>query len=40
MTEAAADFGFVNGWIQDFGAADPKLAFLGENMPAAHGTIA
>ena len=40
VTEAAADFGFENGWIQDFGAADPKLAFLGENMPAAHGTIA
>lgn len=40
VTEAAADFGFENGWIQDFGAADPKLAFLGENMSAAHGTIA
>ena len=39
VTEAAADFGFENGWIQGFGAADPKLAFLGENMPAAHGTV-
>ena len=39
VTEAAADFGFENGWTQDFGAADPKLAFLGENMSAAHGTV-
>ena len=39
VTEAAADFGFENGWIQGFGAADPKLALLGENMPAAHGTV-
>ena len=39
VTEAAADFGFANGWIQGFGAADPKLALLGENMPAAHGVV-
>ena len=39
VTEAAADFGFSNGWIQGFGAADPKLALLGENMPAAHGAV-
>lgn len=39
VTEAAADFGFENGWIQGFGAADPKLAFLGENMGADHGTV-
>ena len=39
VTEAAADFGFENGWIQGFGAADPKLALLGENMPAAHGAV-
>lgn len=39
VTEAAADFGFENGWTQGFGAADPKLAFLGENMSAAHGTV-
>ena len=39
VTEAAADFGFEHGWIQGFGAADPKLALLGENMPAAHGTV-
>ena len=39
VTEAAADFGFVNGWIQGFGAADPKLALLGENMPSDHGVV-
>jgi len=39
VAEAAADFGFENGWTQDFGAADPKLALLGENMSAAHGTV-
>ena len=40
VTEAAADFGFCNGWTQGFGAADPKLAFLGENMGAEHGVVA
>ena len=39
VTEAAADFGFENGWIQGFGAADPKLALLGENMGADHGEV-
>lgn len=39
VTEAAADFGFENGWIQDFAAADPALALLGENMPADHGAV-
>ena len=39
VTEAAADFGFENGWIQDYAAADPRLALLGENMPAGHGTV-
>ena len=39
VTEAAADFGFENGWTQGFGAADPQLALLGENMPAAHGVV-
>ena len=39
VTEAAADFGFVSGWTQGFGAADPKLAFLGENMGADHGVV-
>jgi len=39
VTEAAADFGFQNGWIQDYAASDPKLALLGENMSADHGTV-
>ena len=39
VTEAAADFGFENGWIQGYEAADPKLALLGENMTEAHGTV-
>jgi putative pyruvate formate lyase activating enzyme len=39
VTEAAADFGFENGWIQGFEASDPKLALLGENMSADHGVV-
>ena len=39
VTEAAADFGFEQGWTQGYGAADPKLALLGENMPPAHGAV-
>ena len=39
VTEAAADFGFENGWIQGYDAADPKLALLGENMSADHGVV-
>lgn len=39
VTEAAADFGFEHGWIQDYAAADPKLALLGENMSPDHGTV-
>ena len=39
VTEAAADFGFENGWIQGYEAADPALALLGENMPGGHGTV-
>jgi len=39
VTEAAADFGFENGWIQGFEASDPKLALLGENMPPEHGSV-
>lgn len=39
VTQAAADFGFENGWIQDFAAADPSLALLGENMSADHGEV-
>ena len=39
VTEAATDFGFENGWIQSYEAADPALALLGENMPGGHGTV-
>ena len=39
VTEAAADFGFENGWIQDFASSDPHLALLGENMEEDHGTV-
>ena len=39
VTEAAADLGFENGWVQDFAAADPSLALLGENMSASHGSV-
>ena len=39
VAEAAEELGFANGWTQDFGASDPKLAFLGENMPAGSGAI-
>ena len=39
VVEAAADFGFENGWTQGFGAADPKLALHGENMSPDHGTV-
>ena len=39
VTEAAADFGFENGWIQGYEASDPKLALLGENMSADHGAV-
>ncbi|MBO7722138.1 MAG: radical SAM protein [Kiritimatiellae bacterium] len=39
VVEAAADFGFENGWTQGFGAADPASALHGENMPPDHGTV-
>ena len=39
VTEAAADFGFENGWIQGYAASDPKLSLLGENMSADHGVV-
>lgn len=39
VVEAADDFGFENGWIQGYEASDPRLALLGENMPAAHGRV-
>lgn len=39
VVEAAADFGFENGWTQGFGAADPQIALLGQNMNENHGTV-
>ena len=39
VVEAAADYGFENGWIQGYEASDPKLALLGENMSADHGSV-
>ena len=39
VTEAAADFGFENGWIQGYEAADASLALLGENMTGGHGAV-
>lgn len=39
VTEAAADFGFDNGWIQSHASADPGLALLGENMQPGPGTV-
>ena len=40
VAAAAADFGFVNGWVQGLEAADPKLALLGENMTEGYGAVA
>ena len=39
VAEAAADFGFANGWVQDLSSADPSLDLLGENMGPGHGTV-
>ena len=39
VAEAAADFGFENGWVQDLSSADPSLDLLGENMKSGHGTV-
>ncbi len=39
VVEAAADFGFENGWTQGFQAADPSIALLGQNMNENHGTV-
>ena len=40
VAAAAADFGFVIGWVQGLVAADPKLALLGENMTEGYGAVA
>jgi len=39
VVEAAADFGFENGWMQGYESSDPGLALLGENMKADHGAV-
>ncbi len=39
VAEAAQDFGFANGWLQDLSASDPSLAFLGENMTGEYGKV-
>lgn len=39
VAQAAADFGFENGWVQGMESADPSLALLGENMKAGHGEV-
>ena len=39
VAAAAADFGFVNGWVQGMEAADPRLALLGENMTEGYGAV-
>lgn len=39
VSEAAADFGFENGWAQDLSSADPSLDLLGENMKSGHGAV-
>ncbi|MCQ2390207.1 MAG: radical SAM protein [Kiritimatiellae bacterium] len=39
VTEAAADFGFGNGWIQGFESRAADLDLLGESMPAGHGRV-
>lgn len=39
VAEAAADFGFENGWTQALESSDPALALLGENMPKGHGAV-
>lgn len=39
VAEAAADFGFTNGWVQDMSSSDPSLALLGENMTSGHGPV-
>ena len=39
ITEAAADFGFENGWIQGFASRDASSDLVGENMPAGEGSV-
>lgn len=39
VTEAAADFGFENGWIQGFDSRDATSDLVGENMTSGEGTV-
>lgn len=39
VTEAAADFGFENGWIQGFDSRDASSDLVGENMSAGEGSV-
>jgi len=39
VTEAAADFGFEHGWIQDFASRDPSSDLVGENMTEGEGCV-
>jgi len=38
LTEAAADLGFENGWIQEF-EGDAPVDLLGQDMPAGEGAV-
>ncbi|MBR6733907.1 MAG: radical SAM protein [Kiritimatiellae bacterium] len=39
VTEAAADFGFENGWIQGFESRDASSDLVGENMAPGEGSV-
>ena len=39
VTEAAADFGFENGWIQGFASRDAASDLVGENMAPGEGAV-
>ena len=39
VTEAAADMGFDNGWIQSYESRDPSSDLVGENMTDGEGTV-
>jgi hypothetical protein len=38
LTEAAADLGFENGWIQEFNGEVPA-DLLGQEMPSGEGAV-
>ncbi|MBR1871066.1 MAG: radical SAM protein [Kiritimatiellae bacterium] len=39
VAEAAADFGFANGWVQGFDSNHADAALLGENMSPGEGAV-